>query len=392
MFKNKLMSSLIIGLGFPLTQLAIVLYTPAFSVMAQYFGVGIDAMLMTFTILLSGYTVGTLFWGTVSDRIGRRRSLLFGLILYIAIASIIPLSKHYWEFCLALTIYGFVAATFTSVGNAMLRDIYGKEGIAQVVAFVGIAMATTPTIAPMIGAHLLHAFGWHALYIVVSIVGIFMLVGILCFVPAPKHPIRQQSSPLHHGIKAHLTNRNFMGYILCLGLVMGALTSTLEMLPVIYMHYLSLPVITFGYLGVVFMMPYPLGAIVSSRLVARIGARQVLLMGTLLGVIGALSLTLLAILGLKQIAFVSVMLGFVFLGFGLSLSMGKAGALSSVHEHVGSASSIMKFTQSLGGVMITFINAKVHQSQAITHFSLLILITLLLSTAIVKCIIKRVNY
>lgn len=387
MKSHRLIGSLVIGLGFPLTQLAIVLYTPAFSALAHYFGVGVDAMLMTFTILLAGYTVGTLFWGTVSDQLGRRQTLLLGLILYIIIASLIPFSRYYWEFCLALIMYGFVAATFTSVGNAMLRDIYGKAGIAQVVAFVGIVMAMTPVIAPLIGAHLLHAFGWHALYFVVSIIGLIMLMGVLCFIPASTGPAHQQSSPLHHGIKAHLTNHNFMGYVLCLGLVMGALTSTLEMLPVIYTHYLSLSVITFGYLGVIFMMPYPLGAILSSHLVARIGTRQVLLAGTFLGVVGAIGLTLLAVFGFKQTILVSVMLGCIFLGFGLSISMGKAGALSSVHEHTGSASSIMKFTQSLGGVVVTFVNARIHQVDAIVHFAVLLLSVLALSQLMVRFVI-----
>lgn len=384
MSQRKVLASLVIGLGFPLTQLALVLYTPAFSVLTQYFGMGMDAILMTFTILLSGYTAGTLFWGTLSDRVGRRPVLLFGLILYIVIASLIPFSQHYWMFCIALAVYGFVAATFTSVGNAMLRDIYGKEGIAQVVAFVGIAMATTPAIAPLIGSHLLHVFGWHALYFVVSLVGLLMLIGILLFVPASARSVHHQPIPLHHGIKAHLTNRNFIGYILCLGLVMGALTTTIEMLPIIYTHYLSLSVITFGYLSLIFMMPYPLGAILSSRLVKRLGARHVLLTGTLLGVIGAVGLVLLAVFGLKQIILLSLMLALVFLGFGLSLSMGKAGALSSVHEHVGSASSIMKFTQSLGGVIVTFVNAHIHQAHNISHYTILLLCVLISAQLIIR--------
>lgn len=385
---DRLISSLVIGLGFPLTQLALVLYTPAFSVIANQFGVGADAMLMSFTIILFGYTVGTLCWGTLSDHFGRRTMMLMGLVIYIVVASLIPLTQTFWQFCVALSIYGFVAATFTSVGNAMLRDIYGKERVAQVVSYVGIAMATTPAVAPLIGSHLVYYFGWHSVYYVVSLIGLIMLLGVIKYVPVIPRSKKTSAVSLRSGIKSHLTNRLFLGYIICLGLLMGGLTSTIEMLPIIYTNYLSLSVITFGSLGLVFMSPYPLGAILSSRLVRQFGTGQVLVFGTLTGIIGCIGLTLFAILGLKQVAFVSVMLALIFLGFGLSLSMAKAGALSSVHEHTGSASSIMKFTQSLGGVVVTFINAQLHQVHAITNFSILMLMVISLAFITVKSCCK----
>ena len=386
---NRLLSTVMIGLGFPLTQLAILLYTPAFSILSETFGVTPQAMLFTFTIVLIGYMSGTLFWGTLSDYIGRRTSLLIGTGFYAIVACAIPEVTTYLQFCLAMSVYGFIAATFTSVGNAMLRDIHGKDRVAQVIAIVGITMATTPVIAPVVAAHLITLFGWQAVYYSVAIIAVIMLIGLFRYVPADTKGAQSARSNLFAAFSTHVINREFLGYVICIALVMGALSSTLEMLPLIYTHYLSLPLITYGYLSLLFMAPYPLGAVLSSYLVSKLGTRTVLIVGTVTASMSAIVLAICTSMQSHSIIVLSTLLGLCFLGFGLSLSMAKAGSMSSVNTHVGSASSMMKFLQSFGGVVVTTINAKLHQTDSISHYGVLIAVVLVMSVVVVTVMTQR---
>ncbi len=85
MKNNKKISSLAIGMGFPLTQMTLLLYTAVLSVIGHTLGATTQQMLFSLSIVLAGYTIGNLFWGTWSDHIGRRNALLIGLIGYLVL-------------------------------------------------------------------------------------------------------------------------------------------------------------------------------------------------------------------------------------------------------------------------------------------------------------------
>lgn len=381
---QKTISSLIIGLGFPLTQMTLLLYTPAMSFMGKTLNANPQQMLLTLSILLTGYTVGNLFWGSFSDYIGRYNALLIGLTAYCITSLFIPLAHSYLLFSIFLAIDGFLAGTFTSIGNAMLKDIHGSQHIARVIAFVGIAMATTPAVAPVIGSHLFHYLGWHAIYFFMAGYATIMLAGLIVFVPRPARAPHMQQANFISGIKQHLTNRHFVTYIFSLGLLFGCIMSTLETIPSIYTHYLPLSVLGFGYVSLIFMAPYPLGSIIASKLITRLSTSQIMSFGLAMGLLAAICLTALGALHVKSTLLISLALAGIFLSFGLSLSMAKAGAMTSVNYQLGSASSLMKFTQSFGAMIITAINAGIHQDHAFFNYSLLLTLTLASSLLILR--------
>jgi DHA1 family bicyclomycin/chloramphenicol resistance-like MFS transporter len=388
LLKNNIIASFVIGLGFPLTQLTLLLYTPALPAMSHAMGVTTQQMLFTFSLLLMGYTLGNLFWGTLSDYLGRRATLLMGLVSYFFISCLVSLANGYFIFSIFLIAHGFVAATFTSVGNAMLKDIFGAEKVAKVISYVGIAMATTPAIAPVIGSNLFHYLGWHAIYYFVAIYSLIMLIGVLIFVPTTLNNTTAEKPRFIQGVKSHLTNRQYWGYVFSLSLLFGGIMTTLAMLPIIYMHYLTLPLLLFGYVSVVVMLSYPIGSIIASKLVSYYKPKQILASGLLLASMSMMIQLVIAVLAIKNIWLISIAVSFLFMGFGLSLSMAKAGSMISIKYHFGSASSLMKFTQSLGAMLITALNAQFHQQHSIINFTIITFIVLLLSLLVLKSMVQ----
>ena len=373
MKKNKLISSLIIAAGFPLTQLSILLYTPALPFLHHSFATSQSQMLFSISMLLIGYTLGNLIWGSISDHIGRRSTIIAGLGLFIITALSISFMQSFVGFCICLTLLGFIAATFTSVGNAYMRDTHGKHKTAIVISYIGIAMAATPVIAPILGTWLLNTFSWHAIYYFMMGYAVLMLTGTLTLVTDT--PVKQptQKLSLPQAFKTHLKNKAFLRYVISLALCFGALVTIFEMLAIIYTQDLSLSLTTYSYLSILLILPYPLTSFITSKLVGKHGTAKLMRKGILIALLATAGLLVVTLTGSKNITVISLLFMLIFVGVGLNLSMGKAGAMTSVHHYAGSAASLMKFIQSLGAVVLTAINAQFQHAMHLTDFVALIL-------------------
>lgn len=377
--------SLVIGSGFPLTQFAILLFTPLLPVLGHAFGVSAERILLTPTVVLFGYLIGHLFWGTLSDYWNRRHTLLLGLLLFIVSALLTSFSGNLTLFWVFSCILGFSAATFTSVGNAFMVDIYGKEKAVGAIAYIGIAMATTPIVVPPLSTALYQAFGWSAIYQFMALYGIVMLVGFLMFVrPRPGESQAPAAHDLHllKRYASHLSNGKFMKNVASLALKFGVFVTSISMLPYIYVHYLAVTRVDFSILGFVVLLPSLIMAIVAKTLVKAYGTKRLINVAAVLTLIGSVGLVILFFLDVKLILLVTLALMFIFSGVGLSLPMCKGASMTSVSHSFGAASSLMKCLQTLGPVVVTGINADVHQAFGLFGFAVLLLIVSVISIAV----------
>ena len=125
--------------------------------------------------------MGQLLWGTISDYMGRRPTYLLSLSLLIPITIIISISKQFLLFKTGLFTLGFVVACYTSVGNAYIRDIYNKQQAATVMSYIGIALAITPSLVPLIGSHIITWFSWRAIFIILTLLSSIYLMILILF-------------------------------------------------------------------------------------------------------------------------------------------------------------------------------------------------------------------
>src|SRR5688500_19038301 len=72
---------IILIVGLP--QLSETVYTPSLPDIAHSLNVAESMVEYTLTIYLFGFALGTLFWGKVSDRIGRKPCVIAGLLIFI---------------------------------------------------------------------------------------------------------------------------------------------------------------------------------------------------------------------------------------------------------------------------------------------------------------------
>lgn len=355
-----------------LTQLSMLLYLPAMPHLTSVFRVSNEKIKLTLSIALVGYALGQLLWGTISDHFGRRRIILIALILYLLAAVNAAFSHSYLEFGIALFILGFTAATFTSIGNAIMYDIYGHQKAALAIAYVGVAMAISPTIAPALGSHLLVGLGWRSIYFFLVCYAAVLFVGMLFFVPETRSPEHKPEKNILKLYLHMLKNSRYLAFLIALGVMFGCLFAYFNTAAFIYIKFLNVSVTTFGWLMLVSSFSYIVGTVLVSQFIQKIGPHKIVLTGIIIALFGSIILLGLSLLHVRNIPLILVSLIILILGLGLVIPASKAGAMTTFTSHSGSAASLMKFTQIVIAVLFTLIAAELPSSTSMIPLAILI--------------------
>jgi DHA1 family bicyclomycin/chloramphenicol resistance-like MFS transporter len=166
--------TMILSMLMAATALAIDLMLPAFGVMREDFGLASDsnAIAPVVTFFFLGLALGQLFWGPLSDALGRKRILYAGLAVYIAGAVGAAFAPSLGFLFAMRFIGGFGAAGTRVIAISVVRDTYEGEQMAKVMSYVMALFILIPIIAPTIGAGLLTIGSWQFIFLVIAGFGI----------------------------------------------------------------------------------------------------------------------------------------------------------------------------------------------------------------------------
>ncbi len=154
----------ILGLLSMLMPLAIDMYLPSMPVIAKQFGVGSGSVQMTLSAYMLGFALGQLFYGPMSDSIGRKPVILWGTLIFAIAGGACAMAQSIDQLINLRFLHGLSAAAASVVINALMRDMFTKDEFSRMMSFVILVMTIAPLLAPMIGGALLLWFSWHAIF------------------------------------------------------------------------------------------------------------------------------------------------------------------------------------------------------------------------------------
>src|SRR6266404_6305639 len=166
-----------------LGMVASTIYVPSIPAIASALETSVARVQFTFVGYLLAFAVSMLVLGPVSDRYGRKRTMIFGVALS-ALSSVACAFSPTIEFLIAARIVqGIGLSGGMVVGRATIRDLYGRDGAAQVIAGLSIAITLVQAFAPIPGGYLQAWIGWRANFIAVTVLTAVALALVLRYVP-----------------------------------------------------------------------------------------------------------------------------------------------------------------------------------------------------------------
>ncbi|TGN19199.1 multidrug effflux MFS transporter [Leptospira idonii] len=174
---------LLLGTLTALAPLSIDMYLPSFPAIAKYFGINISGVELSLTFFFAGISLGQLIYGPILDRFGRKKPLLIGLSLY-AIASVgCFFAPNIHTFILLRLLQGLGGCVGMVAANTVVRDVFPSDRTAKVFSLLMLTMGIAPMIAPTLGGLLTSWFGWHSIFLVLSVFGLLLFVSVSFFLP-----------------------------------------------------------------------------------------------------------------------------------------------------------------------------------------------------------------
>lgn len=361
--------------AFLLTQLSLSAYMPAMPSLAHHMGVGKSQVMMTVTYGVLGYTLGQLVWGSVSDYIGRRNVVVIALLLYMVIAGLITQAQILLLFSLGYALLMFVAAAYTSVGNALLRDRYQGKCYIKMMSYVGVLMAFGPVVGPFVGIHLSTLFSWQAIFYFLLLFAAFSLLGFIFLVsPDERSDNKVNVEDKIHWLVVHKNiwlNKQFLGFAIALGLMFSSILIYISNATYLFQQYFKLNQSVTAWLLLLTCFAYAAGAIANSVLCSYLSRASLLIFGMVLALSSSVTLVLLDTF--SSMGLIEFLFGIIFFLFsvGLLLPLLKLYSMSVFSTYAGTVASVMKFLQSFVAMCVTAIAA--HLSISVSTMPILLL-------------------
>jgi len=268
---------ILIALIISLVALSIDAMLPALPEIASDLGVRrINDSQYVISIFFAGMAFGQIFFGPLSDSIGRRPSIIAGFAVFALGCVLSIFATSFEQMLLGRFLQGFGASGPRIVSIALVRDQFKGREMARVMSFVMTVFILVPVFAPAVGQLILKLASWHWIF---AMFLILVLVVVSWFWKRQPETLARDNrivfsiAQLLLDIQAILRTRAALGYTLTMGFVFGAflgyLSSSQQIFQVQY-GLLDLFPLYFGILA----CAIGCASLLNARLVMRLGMRR----------------------------------------------------------------------------------------------------------------------
>ena len=353
---------LILGLLTGIAAVTIDLSLPAFPHMVRDLATSMSTGQMVVGFFLAGIALGQIPAGLVSDRIGRMPVLYGGIAIFTVAGIACAVTDSIELLLLARFVQGLGGSVGVVVSRAIVRDISSGAQAARLMSVMVMIFTAAPILAPIVGAFLVHQWGWRAPFIAVVFFGALTLFGINAALQEThtptrrEHPIRQLSLSIKE-FSSHRRSR--LGAILVI-LPAAGFIAMITGSSAIVMEIYGFSVRTFGFVFAIWGLSILVGSTLSRHLVLKHGVMRMIGFGAI--VIGVSSIQLLIISWLGHASFGWLWSNVCLFMFGAGILMPNATALAldPVPQIAGVAASIIGTSQSISSMAGSLVSSAMY--------------------------------
>lgn len=329
---------LIVLVGFP--QISETIFSPSLPSIAEVYETSMNNAQLTMSVYFIAFAVGVFFFGRLSDKIGRRKAMLYGLFLYFIGNVLCLVANGMAVLLVARFIQAFGASVGSIVTQTILRESFSGVERHKLFAQISAALAFTPAIGPLIGGFTDYYFGFKIVFLVL----VTMSIVIFCYAyfRLPETMILTiEMKPILPIVKRMIRNARLWRYCILIGGMNGILFSYYTEAPFIFTQYFTLTSAGYGLLGMIVALAAIAGAMLSKRLVSDTKPEKIIVSGLTIMLIGTLLAIAVHFLPLScQMPTMIVSVFIILFGTGTALPNCLSLALVDFQDVIGSAGAI----------------------------------------------------
>jgi DHA1 family bicyclomycin/chloramphenicol resistance-like MFS transporter len=297
-------------------------YLPSLPALGSRFGVDALMVQQTLSIYLVAHAGTALFYGSLSDSLGRRRVTLGALMLFVAGSIGAAASQSFGWLLFFRVVQGLGSGAGMVIAQAVIRDRFQGAVAQRMMAHLMMIFGIAPAVAPIVGGWLQAGFGWRAVFLFLATLGVVLLAASFAKLEeslpvAARHPLRV--GPIAANYWRALRNPAFMARALGYGFAFGGLALYISGAADFVINVLHLSETSFGWLFVPTIAGMVLGSAVGAKFAHRVTANAMTWWGyAIMGVAAALNVAFCLLFDLAAwwaIGLVSIY------NFGLALAM-----------------------------------------------------------------------
>jgi len=264
----------LIAVMISLIALSIDAMLPALAVMGEELGVeGANDQQLIVTALFLGLGVSQMFFGPLSDSIGRKKAIYGGYVIFIIGCAMCIMATTFEVMIAGRVLQGVGAASPRIVSMALVRDLFKGREMARIMSFIMTVFILVPAVAPMIGQGIIIYFDWRAIFVVFLILAFVSWAWFTVRQPEtlpPEKRVPFSVFVIWTGIKMTCSLRIALGYTLAAGCIMSSFVGFLSSAPQIFTELFGITE-QFPLYFAVLALSFGISSIINGKLVVKLG-------------------------------------------------------------------------------------------------------------------------
>jgi DHA1 family bicyclomycin/chloramphenicol resistance-like MFS transporter len=247
-------------------------FFPAFNAMQKALRVEPWQLQQVLTAYMIPFAFAALVHGPLSDALGRRPVMIWGMALYTLGSIACTVAQNYEALIAARAVQGMTAGVGVVVGRAVVRDLYQGPRAQRLMSVTTMIFSLAPAAAPIIGGWAHVAFGWRAVFAVMVLCGLVFSFSAWWRLPET-HPVAARIPFNGRNLVATsitvVRNREFMLLAISAGLNFGSISCLIGAAPMIVEGHWHMGETDYWQLFIPIISGILVGALISGRLAGR---------------------------------------------------------------------------------------------------------------------------
>lgn len=339
------------------------MYLSGFPAIAKDLHTDIEHVSLSLTSYFIGISFGQLIYGPLLDRFGRKKPLTVGLYIYIIAAIGCGLSPTINILIVQRLLLALGGCVGMVAGRAIVRDLFEPHEVVKIFSLLMLGVSVSPIAAPTIGGLITSIFGWRYIFVVLTIVSLFMVFGIARLLPESK-----QSDPsisLNPRIISAeylkiLKLPEFYIYAVASGMLSAGLFTYIGEAPFIIMNLFGFSEIQFGWIFAMNAMGLVISSQLNHILIKKSTSEKIVMVCGILIFITGIILVVINILFNVGATVIFALIFIYMFWLGILNPNAAALVLKPFTKNVGSASALLGSVQMLSGSIATLIVSGLH--------------------------------